>query len=58
MTISGKLGTYELSVSYGNEKSNALENTSDELAMAIVQKSAKFIKYEYSNGKNIITVAL
>jgi len=58
LSISEKLGTYELSVSYGSEKSNALENANDELAMTIVQKSAKILTHEYSNSKNIITVTL
>ena len=55
---SEKLGTYQLSVSYDGEKSDALENTEDELSAAVVKNLAKNLLHEYTEGRNIITAEL
>jgi len=53
LRFSEKLGTYELSVSYAGENSNAVETAEDEVSMAIVMSNAK-LRHEYSEGKNTI----
>jgi len=58
LSFSEKLGSYELSVSYGGEPSNALETTEDDLSAMMVRGNAKEIRHEYNNGKNTITAIL
>lgn len=58
LSFSEKLGTYEVSVSYGGENSDALETAGDELSAMMVRNSAKALRYEYADGKNNITAAL
>ena len=58
MSFSEKLGTYELCVSYMGEKSDALEETNDELAAKLVRNSAKTLRHDYADGKNTITAGL
>ena len=63
LKFSEKMGTYELSVAYGGDNSNALEDTNDDdISLTIVKNSAKTISHEYSNtngiGRNIITATL
>ena len=58
MSFSEKLCTYELSVSYGGEISDALETSWDELSATMVRNSAKNLRHEYADGKNTITAAL
>ena len=58
MNFSEKLGSYELSVSYKGEKSNAMENTKDELSAKIVRNSVKTLRHEYAGGRNTITAEL
>ncbi|MCL1821335.1 MAG: ThiF family adenylyltransferase [Prolixibacteraceae bacterium] len=55
LSFSEKLGTYELSVSYGGEKFDALENAEDDLSAMMVKKSTKSLQHKYDEGKNIIT---
>jgi len=55
---SEKLGTYELSISYGGESSDALEYAEDDLSVMMVRGNAKDIRHEYADEKNTITVAL
>lgn len=58
LNFSEKLGTYELSVSYGGESSNALENADDDLPIMIVRGNAKEIRHEYAGGRNNIIASL
>ena len=58
LNFSEKLGTYELSVSYRGEKSDALETAKDELSVTMARKSAKEIRHDYSEGRNTITAVL
>ena len=58
LSFSEKLGTYELSVSYGVEKSEALKNAADELSAMMVRKSAKEIRHEYTGSVNTIKALL
>jgi len=58
LSFSERLGTYELSVSYGGENSDALEQTDDELSKAIIRNSAKSLRHVYADGKNTITAEL
>jgi len=58
LNFSEKLGTYELSVSYAGEKSDALENAEDDLSAMMVKNSAKEIHHEYADGVNTITATL
>ncbi len=58
LNFSEKLGTYELSVSYAGEKTDALENAEDDLSAMMVRNSAKEIKYDYTDGVNIIKAVL
>jgi len=55
---SEKLGTYEVSVSYGGERADALETAEDELSATMVRGNAKEIRHEYADGTNTITAAL
>ena len=54
VNYSEKLGTYELSVSYGGEKVNALEQTGDDLSAMMVRNIAKEIHHNYADGINTI----
>lgn len=56
--FSDKLETYELSVSYRGERSDALENAEDDLSAMMVRKSAKEIRNDYREGINTITAIL
>jgi polar amino acid transport system ATP-binding protein len=58
MTFSEKLGTYELSVSYSGEESDALENAEDDLSAMMIRGNAKKIRHEYADGKNTITASI
>ena len=58
LRFSEKLASYELSVSYAGIKSNALETSKDELAVALIKKSAKGIHYDYDKSINTITAIL
>ena len=58
LNFSEKLGTYELSISYSGENSNALETAEDDLSVMMVKKSSKTMRHEYLDGKNIITLTL
>ena len=58
INFSEKLGTYEVSVSYAGEDSNALEKTKDELSLTMVRKSAKEIHHDYIDARNTITALL
>jgi len=58
LSFSEKLGTYDLSVSYGGAASNALENTEDELSLMMVKNSSKSLRHDFSNGTNVITATL
>ena len=58
LNFSEKLGTYELSVSYSGEPSNALETAEDDLSAMMVKGNAKEIRHKYAEGKNTITAAL
>lgn len=58
LNFSEKLGTHELSVSYGGESFDALENAEDELSAMLVQRSAKEIRHDYAKGQNMITALL
>jgi polar amino acid transport system ATP-binding protein len=58
LNFSEALGSYELSVSYSGESSNALETTDDDLSAVMVRGSAKEIRHEYADGKNKITAIL
>ena len=58
LSFSERLGTYELSVSYGGEKSDALEYAEDDLSVTMVRNSAKTLRHEYTGGRNIITADL
>jgi hypothetical protein len=58
MSYSDKLGTYELSVSYGGEKADALATTENDLSALIARSSAKEIRHYYAEGKNTLTATL
>jgi polar amino acid transport system ATP-binding protein len=58
MSFSEKLGTYELSVSYAGEKSNALEGPEDELSARLVRNCAKELRHEYMDGQNTIRATI
>jgi len=58
MRFSEKLGTYELSVSYNGENSDALNTAEDELSAMIVRHNAKELRHTYAEGKNTLTAAL
>ena len=63
LSFSEKLGTYELSASYGGEQSNALEAAAcggEDLgiAAAIVKSNAGSLRYEYVGGRNLILVGV
>jgi hypothetical protein len=58
VNFSEKLGTYELSVSYGGENSDALENAEDDLSATMVRGNAKEIRHEYCEGKNVQKIIL
>jgi polar amino acid transport system ATP-binding protein len=58
VTFSDRLGSYELSVSYGGEKSDTLETAEDELSAMMIRGSVKEIRHEYTEGRNTITAVL
>jgi polar amino acid transport system ATP-binding protein len=58
ISFSEKLGTHGISVSYAGEKSDAIQIADDELAVKMIRNNAKEIRYEYADGKNIITASL
>jgi len=58
LNFSEKLSTYKLSVSYGGENFNALENADDELSAMIVRGNVKEIHHEYAEGINTIMALL
>jgi len=58
LNFSEKLGTYELSVSYYGEKSDALETADYELSATMVRGYAKEIRHEYAENKNTVTALL
>jgi hypothetical protein len=58
LNFSEKLGAFELSVTYGGEKTDALEAAEDDLPVMIVRGNAKEIRHEYTGGQNTITVSL
>jgi polar amino acid transport system ATP-binding protein len=57
LNFSGKLNTYELSVSYDGENVNALDMAEDELSAMIVRNSAEIL-HKYVDGKNVIKATL
>ena len=63
LSFSEKLGHYELSVTYGGEKSDALEGIGDDLSAVMVRNSAQALRHEYypddgTDGKNVIRATL
>ena len=58
LRFSEKLASYELAVCYEGEKSNALERSNDELATALVNKTAGEIHHEHHGTTNVITAKL
>ena len=58
LSFSEKLASYELSVSYAGERSNALESAKDDLALALVKAHATEIRHEYDGAMNVITALL
>ena len=58
LNYSEKLETYGIMVSYKGEKSNVLESAKDELSATMVRRSAKEIRFEYTDGLNIIKVLI
>ena len=58
LNFSEKLGTYELTVSYAGDKSDALETAEDELSVIMVRGNAKEIRHEYKEGRNTIVATL
>jgi len=58
LSFSEKLGTYELSVLYKGENSDALENAEDNLSAMMVRGNAKEIHHEYADGTNVIKAVL
>jgi len=58
LSFSEKLGTYELSISYAGQESDALESAEDDLSAMMVRNSAKEIRHSYADGVNRITATL
>lgn len=58
LRFSEKLGTYELSVSYGGKQSDALAIAEDDLSVRMIQKSAREIRHDYTGATNTITAVL
>ena len=64
LSFSEKLGHYELSVTYGGEKNDVMEEMKDDLSAMMVIRSARKLRHEYhpgdgvSGGKNVITTVL
>ncbi len=59
LSISDKLNSYALCVSYAGEKANALESAAaDDLSAMMVISSAREIKHEYAQGLNTLTAIL
>lgn len=58
LNFSEKTGNCELSVLYNGKNCNALDTAEDDLSAMMVQKSAKEVRHEYLNGRNIITLTL
>jgi polar amino acid transport system ATP-binding protein len=58
ITFSERLGSYELSVSYIGEKSDAIQTAENELSVKMVKNSAREIRHEYIGGRNIILAVL
>jgi len=58
LNFSEKLGTHELSVSYGGDSSDALADAKDEISATMVKNIAKTLRHEYTDGKNIIKATL
>ena len=54
LNFSEKLNTYELFVSYGKSFSNALDQAGDDLSVMMVRNSAKEIRHEFREGKNML----
>jgi polar amino acid transport system ATP-binding protein len=54
LNYSEKLGSYELTVSYGGDKSDALNTATDDLSVTIVKNTAKTIEYKYENEQNVL----
>ena len=54
IVFSEKMGTYEISVTYGGKESNVLEAMSNDLSAMIVNKTAKNIRHEFVDGVNRI----
>jgi polar amino acid transport system ATP-binding protein len=58
LSFSEKLGSYALSASYGGESFDAVEAAGGDLPAMLVEKSAKTLRHEYSDGINTITATL
>ena len=64
LNFSEKLGHYELSVTYGGERNDVMEEIGDDLSARMVRKSAHTLRHEYypggadSDGRNVITATL
>ena len=58
VNYSEKLGIYELSVSYGGENYDALENAEDDLSKMMVKGNASEILHEYKDGMNTIKATI
>jgi polar amino acid transport system ATP-binding protein len=58
LSFSEKLGSYELSASYGGENFDAVEAVRDDLPATLIRKSAKSLRHEYAGGINTITAVL
>ena len=63
LSFSEKLEHYELSVTYGREKNDVIEELGDDLSAMMVRKSASKLRYEYfpgdaGDGRNVITATL
>jgi hypothetical protein len=58
ISFSENIGTYELSVSYDGEESDALQSAADKLSVTVARNSAKQIHHEYIDGRNAVTASL
>jgi len=58
LNYSEVLGSFEIIVKYDGKKSNVLETSENDLALTIIQNTAKKINYDYIDGVNTINVYL
>lgn len=58
LNFTEKLNQYDLTVSYEGQREHALETSEDDLPVMMVQKSAKTIHHEHSDGKNVLTITI